>query len=253
MSFQAMTWAVKQKLPTNQKMVLLMLADRTNRDTGRCTPSHKNLAEDCGMSQATLKRCLAALADAGYISIQARTAEGVNLSNQYILHMSDDTNASVQNEGGGVTVSYKPGSNNQEVEPKDCADKPRSTKRTKDKFNPEAVPLPDWLPRDSWLEWCQHRRDKGKTITQLAASKQIKQLAEYRDQGHEPTAVIDHCIANGYQGLFPPRSTTNEASGRHRKETPLEAGVRELQEMRERIANGNIIEWLNQDGPLPFG
>ena len=104
MSFQAMTWAVKQKLPTNQKMVLLRLADRTNRDTGRCTPSHKNLAEDCGMSQATLKRCLAALADAGYISIQARTAEGVNLSNQYILHMSDDTNASVQNEGGGVTV-----------------------------------------------------------------------------------------------------------------------------------------------------
>ena len=268
MSFQAMTWAVKQKLPTNQKMVLLMLADRTNRDTGRCTPSHKNLAEDCGMSQATLKRCLAALSEAGYISIQARKAEGVNLSNQYILIMSDEQKASVQNEGGGVTVnpgwghselgggvtvSYKPGSNNQEVEPKDCADKPRSTKRTKDKFNPETIPIPDWLPRDSWLEWCQDRRDKGKTITQLAANKQLKQLAEYREQGHHPTAVIDHCIANGYQGLFPPRSTTNEASGRTRKETPLEAGIRELQEMRERIAKGNIVEWLNGGGDVPFG
>lgn len=127
------------------------------------------------------------------------------------------------------------------------------SKFTKDKFNPETIPLPDWLPRGSWLEWCQHRRDKGKAITQLAANKQLKQLAEYREHGHDPTAVIDHCIANGYQGLFPPRSTNHEASRRTRKETPLEAGVRELQEMRERIANGNIIEWLNQDGPLPFG
>ena len=118
-------------------------------------------------------------------------------------------------------------------------------KRTKDKFNPETIPIPDWLPRDSWVEWCQHRRDKGKTITQLAANKQLKQLAEYREQGHHPTAVIDHCIANGYQGLFPPRSTNHEASRRTRRETPLEEGVRLHNEVCDIIDSGRFEEWWN--------
>ena len=253
MSFQAMTWAVKQKLPTNQKMVLLMLADRTNRDTGRCTPSHKNLAEDCGMSQATLKRCLAALADAGYISIQARTAEGVNLSNQYILHMSDDTNASVQNEGGGVTVnpgwghselgggvtvSYKPGSINQEVEPKDCANKSRPPKR--------ASQLPDdFEPNDT-----NHRvaAEHGVDIHQ--------QLPQFRDYHRAKGSTMKdwHAALNTWiRNAKKFDRSTNHESRRHRKETPLEAGVRELQEMRERIAKGNIVEWLNGGGDVPFG
>lgn len=58
MSFQAMTWACEQDLRTAEKMVLLMLANRCNHDTGRCDPSHRNLAKDCGMSKSTLKRSI---------------------------------------------------------------------------------------------------------------------------------------------------------------------------------------------------
>lgn len=250
-----MTWAVKQKLPTNQKMVLLMLADRTNRDTGRCTPSHKNLAEDCGMSHATLKRCLAALAEAGYISVQHRSEDGVNLSNQYTLNMTCDAQPSVQDEGGGVTVnpgwghselgggvtvSYKPGRFNQEVEPRDCADKPRPPKRATqlpDDFEPNetnqrvaqehGVKISDELP-----QFCDYHRAKGSMMKDWHAA-------------------LNTWLRNASK--FSQRSANSEASRSNRRETPLEAGVRELEEMRERIANGNILEWLNQSGPVPFG
>jgi uncharacterized phage protein (TIGR02220 family) len=82
-----MSWAVDMKLPTNQKMVLLMLANRTNHDTGRCDPSHKRLAEDCGMSISTLKRCIRQLEESGLLEIITRKNGDVNLPNQYILKL----------------------------------------------------------------------------------------------------------------------------------------------------------------------
>lgn len=88
MSFQAMTWAVNQELKTNEKMVLVMLANRCNSDTGRCDPSHKRLARDCGMSKATLKRCIERLVEAGFLRVNRREMNGVSLPNQYDLILS---------------------------------------------------------------------------------------------------------------------------------------------------------------------
>ncbi|MEQ7921162.1 helix-turn-helix domain-containing protein [Xanthomonas sp. WHRI 1810A] len=85
MSFQAMAWAVEQKLPTREKFVLLMLANRTNHDTGRCDPSHRRLAEDCGMSPSTVKRAIQQLQDDGYLVIENRAFNAVKLPNQYRL------------------------------------------------------------------------------------------------------------------------------------------------------------------------
>jgi hypothetical protein len=97
MSFEAMTWAVKQKLPALQKLVLLMLANRTNHDTGQCNPRHRLLSEDCGMSETSVKVAIRALADAGLLTIQERRIESVQLPNQYVLHIPG-----AQPEGGGA-------------------------------------------------------------------------------------------------------------------------------------------------------
>ena len=129
MSFQAMTWAVEHKLQTNLKMVLIMLANRTNHDTGRCDPSHKRLAEDCGMSVSTVKRAIEQLEALGLLSTENRKEGSVHLPNQYVLHLdkvgsqrtypvqkkrgvahSEPTGGSTQNGGGGVTQSDKTGS-----------------------------------------------------------------------------------------------------------------------------------------------
>lgn len=136
MSFQAMTWAVEHKLPISLKMVLIMLANRTNHDTGRCDPSHKRLAVDCGMSVSTVKRSLEKLEELGLVTTEERKEGLVNLPNQYLLHLdrvgshrphpvqkeprvrSRGAEGGVTvNRGGGVTVSYKTGSSKPGIEP----------------------------------------------------------------------------------------------------------------------------------------
>lgn len=89
MSFEAMSWAVKQKLPALQKIVLLMLADRTNKDTGRCDPSITRLADDCGMSERSTRNAIRELEKLGLIETIHRSNEGVNLPNHYRLKMQD--------------------------------------------------------------------------------------------------------------------------------------------------------------------
>jgi DNA-binding transcriptional regulator YhcF (GntR family) len=89
MSFEAMAWAVKQDLPVKQKITLLMLANRVNSDTGRCFPSIKGLAADCGMSETSVKEAIRSLKEAGLIRAHQRQVEGVSLSNEYEMVYDD--------------------------------------------------------------------------------------------------------------------------------------------------------------------
>ncbi|WP_313824069.1 helix-turn-helix domain-containing protein [Leclercia sp.] len=135
MSFQAMTWATEQDLKANEKIVLVMLANRCNHDTGRCDPAHKRLARECGMSLSTLKRCIEKLETYGLLTIENRSVNGVPIANQYHLHLgvSSQGTYTVQNMkgvgsnlGGGVGSQGATGSGhsdlqtsnyNQEVKP----------------------------------------------------------------------------------------------------------------------------------------
>lgn len=146
MSFQAMTWATAQKLPCNQKMVLLMLANRTNQDTGRCDPSHKLLAEDCGLSLASVKRAISELEKGGLLEVIHRTHEGVNLPNQYRLNLRGV--GSQRAEGWGQSeprVGSQRATNqevNQEVKPVGDSDESAPPKTDKPKTK-KATPIPD--------------------------------------------------------------------------------------------------------------
>lgn len=88
MSFQAMTWAVKQKTQSaGAKLVLLMLADHSNGHTGQCNPSHKRLAEECEMSLSALKVHIKNLERLGLLEIIHKSQDGVSLPNQYRLNL----------------------------------------------------------------------------------------------------------------------------------------------------------------------
>jgi len=98
MSFQAMSWAVEKKCANaGQKLVLLMLANCANHQTGQCNPSHKHLADECSMGISTLKGHISALEKAGFLKVIHKAIDGVSLPNQYILNISD-----TPSEAGGV-------------------------------------------------------------------------------------------------------------------------------------------------------
>ena len=81
-------------------------------------------------------------------------------------------------------------------------------------FDAATIPLPDFLPRAAWIEWCADRKQRRKPITERGAKNQIKELARLMMlEGHQPADVIAHSIAGGYQGLFPPKASTSSEPG----------------------------------------
>lgn len=83
-------------------------------------------------------------------------------------------------------------------------DEEKKPSRKRSGFDVEGMELPPWLKREVWALWAQDRKVRGKAMTEAAARLSIKKLEEYRQAGHDPQVVIEHSIANGYQGLYAP-------------------------------------------------
>lgn len=67
--------------------------------------------------------------------------------------------------------------------------------------------LPEWLPRETWAEWCQYRREKGQTLKPTTVRYQLRQLAAWHEQGYDLTEIIRQSITQGYTGLFEARGS----------------------------------------------
>lgn len=93
---------------------------------------------------------------------------------------------------------------------------PSNPPRGKVKFDPLSIPVPEWLDASSWSEWVAYRQQSCKAIkTELTVTKAFSLLKQCLDEGHDPVAVINASIANGYQGLFKPKfSLSRRKTGR---------------------------------------
>jgi biotin operon repressor len=118
MSFQAMAWAVSQKLPSKDKFVLVMMANFADED-GKCWPSLNRLADDTSMSRSTVQLAIKGLEAAGMLRIEKRIQDGVSLPNHYYLdlkkvyrepvhHTDLEVEVYRQPVGGIPTVGTKP-------------------------------------------------------------------------------------------------------------------------------------------------
>lgn len=88
MSHRAMNWALEQReLKPSPWRVLVMLADRHNKDTLRCDPDQRTLAEDCNMTRETVGRHISDLEEMGLIRCIERRDPTTRkrLTNFYIL------------------------------------------------------------------------------------------------------------------------------------------------------------------------
>jgi hypothetical protein len=68
MSLKASGWAMDQRLSTHQKMVLLVLADCHNGETGQCNPRRQTIIERGGMSRTAFARAMEILLETGLVS-----------------------------------------------------------------------------------------------------------------------------------------------------------------------------------------
>lgn len=73
------------------------------------------------------------------------------------------------------------------------------------KGGPEELELPEWLERQDWLDFCEHRRVACKTPMTLTAGKRmLSKLDRLRQAGHPPALVIDQSINSGkWTDIYP--------------------------------------------------
>lgn len=103
----------------------------------------------------------------------------------------------------GSKANQEPRTKKQETE-----EHPPTPRKRGNGFDAAAIELPDWLDPEDWHRWVADRKTRKKPVTEEAAKLQLKQLADLRAEGHQPSAVIANSIASGYQGLYPPRAQT---------------------------------------------
>jgi len=83
MSFKAAAWAIQQAPRTaHEKLLLIVLADYHNEETGQCNPSLTRLAERALCARNTVTRALASLEEQGFLIRRRGTYER---STQYDL------------------------------------------------------------------------------------------------------------------------------------------------------------------------
>lgn len=202
MSYQAMAWATEHKLPCTDKMVLLMLANRTNHETGRCFPSIDRLADDCGLGRTAIKSAIGRLEAAGLIEVIRRSTEGVPQPNIYRLQLhnrgelapkaNDDNRSPGDRVGREATGGRAPG------DPKPGT-QPGSSSTPGAKLDFTAWPT---APSPGPLEaWDQLRRKKRAPTTQVVVDRLAPELHKALARGWSVDDVLAECAMRGWQGF----------------------------------------------------
>lgn len=210
MSWGALAWAVRQQLPSTQKLVLIMLAERHNSDSGRCDPSHERLADDCGLTRRSVMDQVKRLEDAGYIRSMSRARGNLKLSNHYVLNLDfgipekvkqlpDDPFLVVNDvhQGGEArspgVVNHVPevvndvhqGSEARSHKPVNEPVKEPVKKEKTARVPAPAIPRPDGVTEQTWADWLALRKAKNApvnaTVLRMAVTEAGKAKLELED------------------------------------------------------------------------
>ena len=115
MSMMLMVQALKAKVGSPlRKLVLVKLADQAN-DDGECWPSYQSIAEACEMSRRTVISHIEWLEENGFLRRNYRKSkEGLSRSNVFVLTIESGANAAPQganNSPGGANAAPPSGEN----------------------------------------------------------------------------------------------------------------------------------------------
>jgi len=278
MSLEASGWAWGQKVPGNQKLVLLALADFMHHETDTCWASVDYLADKCSIARSTLKRALKALDEADLIEIESRG----NRTNIYRLKPKA---VGVQNEPASSGVQYEPlrGSNRTsqgfnmnlsgvQSEPQYSKDtvtnttkdtgmasdkkkegRPKAT-TSKKKQAPKTVTLPASLNSpdilEAWAAYIEMRRKKRKEMTDFAAKLIIRKLE--RMGANDALTSLHNSITAGWTDVYEPKDETTPKGKGNGSESvwELKQRISALEEEVKVVENrGYIDAWGLQLDP----
>lgn len=71
--------------------------------------------------------------------------------------------------------------------------------------------IPDWVDPKLWRDFKEHRQKLRKPMTAKAESLLIGKLTKFREQGHNPTELLETAIERGWQSVFPKKKAEGES------------------------------------------
>ena len=164
MSFQAMTWAVEQKVAPLAKLLLLTLANYADAEN-KCWPSKERLASDTGMSKSSVCKYLNDLEAAGLVEVTRRTFEGTQIASVIRLSATR-TGMSAKHEDPVRHTDEPPSATRTQTSQYKPIIEPREDKATSspafpskadfDVDRPESIP--HYFPHDDSKRAVTHRR-----------------------------------------------------------------------------------------------
>lgn len=90
-----------------------------------------------------------------------------------------------------------------------AADAPKQSKNNQLKKNNQKTigEIPPYLNPETWADWVAYRKSIKKPITETTFKHQIRELEKLHAAGHDVNECISQSIANGWQGIFPPKQS----------------------------------------------
>lgn len=219
MSIEAMQWAFNQDIkPSSVKFVLVALGDNAQHD-GMAWPSIAALSEKTGQDRKTVISALDRLEAAGYLMDSGKRTGTTGQIKVYRFNFS----RSKSTENGTVpkteqfrisaetvpdfppksTVFPHKSTENGTRNPQEPTLEPKGKRQ---KARAPEIELPDWVPVDAWNGFLAMRKSIKSPVSADGLPLAIKKLAELRDAGHDPRAVLEQSTLNSYKGLFPIRA-----------------------------------------------
>ena len=87
------------------------------------------------------------------------------------------------------------------------------------KRSEEPIEIPSWLNPKDWNDYLEYRKGISTPMSALAQQKAIDELDRLRNEGHDPSRVINQSIVNGWKGLFPIKISQGRQASSARQKT----------------------------------
>jgi hypothetical protein len=181
-------------------------SDAPDEAKGCFYASANQIARHSGLSLRSVQAVLPQLETSGLANVLSGRDAGVrgsHIANRYTLLQIAPPSAT-----GAYALTQIPheifADNKEPKKPKEIGGgvdrKPKRSKSSPIQLQPIPTELDTPAFRTAWGEWIQHREEKGVSLTQSAASKQLKKVAAWGEA--RAVAAIDYSIFKNWQGIF---------------------------------------------------